>query len=117
MALRILIVDDHPVMRGGLTLALSRREGLSVCGEAGTLGEAIQAIAATGPDLVLCDLDLDGGSGLDLIRAIRKSHPKLPVVMHSVHDEDLFAERALRAGAQGYVRKTARPEALAEAIL
>lgn len=115
-AARILVVDDHPVVRQGLAMALGRHADLEVCGEAGDFPEALRAIEATRPDLILADLDLEGASGLDLIKASRDSHPGIPVLVLSMHDEDLYAERALRAGARGYLMKNARPEVLAEGI-
>lgn len=113
---RILVVDDHPVVRQGLAMALGRHPGLLVCGEAENLPDALKAMAASRPDLILADLDLEGASGLDLIKVARESHPDLPILVLSMHDEDLYAERALRAGARGYIMKSAHPDAVAEGI-
>ena len=112
---RILIVDDHPVVRQGLKMALGQA-GFSVCGEAGDMAEALRAIEAGQPDLILADLDLEGASGIDLIRAVKEAHSDLPVLILSMHDEDAYAERALRAGARGYMMKQAPPEKLAEGV-
>ncbi len=114
---RILVVDDHPVVRQGLALALGRHSGLSVCGEAGSLPEALRAINECRPDLVLADLDLDGASGIDLVKAVRESHPGLPVLILSMHDEDVYAERVLRAGACGYLMKQESPERVAAGVM
>jgi DNA-binding NarL/FixJ family response regulator len=115
-AARILVVDDHPVVRQGLSLALGRQSGLSVCGEAEGLPDALRAIEALHPDLVLADLDLDGTSGIDLIKAVREGHPEIPVLILSMHDEETYAERVLRAGARGYLMKAEKPERLAEGV-
>jgi DNA-binding NarL/FixJ family response regulator len=114
--IRILVVDDHPVVRHGLAMALGRHADLTVCGEAGDFPQALKAMETCRPDLVLIDLDLEGASGLDLIRAARESHPGIPILVLSMHDEDLYAERALRAGARGYLMKSADPEAVAQGI-
>lgn len=113
---RILIVDDHPVVRQGLIVGLGRDPGLMICGEAGGLEEAMAAIRSTAPDLVLADLELDGLNGLDLLKSIRASHPDIPTLMLSMHDEGVYAERALRAGARGYLMKTVSPEELLAGI-
>jgi DNA-binding NarL/FixJ family response regulator len=113
---RILVVDDHPVVRQGLSLALGKQAGLQVCGEAGSLHDALRAIGETRPDLVLSDLDLEGSSGIDLIKAIRETNPDLPVLILSMHDEEVYAERVLRAGACGYMTKQSTPERLAAGV-
>lgn len=100
---RIFLVDDHPVVRHGLRLLFEQEPDLRVCGEAAEVPAALEAIAHLAPDLVVTDLMLDGGSGLDLVRALRKS--RVAVLIFSMHDEALYAERALCAGAHGYVMK------------
>ena len=113
---RILIVDDHPVVREGLVQQINRESDLEVCAQAGNAAQALEAVERTKPDLVLADINLPGRSGLDLIRDVRVILPKLPVLVLSMHDESVFAERVLRAGGRGYVSKQASPEKLAEAI-
>jgi DNA-binding NarL/FixJ family response regulator len=112
---RILIVDDHPVVRQGLKMSLSQA-GFSICGEAEGMADAMNALDSIKPDLILADLDLEGASGIDLIKAVKEAHPDLPVLILSMHDEDAYAERALRAGARGYMMKHAPPEQLAEGV-
>jgi DNA-binding NarL/FixJ family response regulator len=102
---RILVVDDHPIVRLGIRQMLAAERDLEVCGEAESADAAKQFIGSTPPDLAIVDLSLVQGSGLDLIRTLRESAPTLPVLVLSMHDEALFAERVLRAGARGYIMK------------
>jgi DNA-binding NarL/FixJ family response regulator len=113
---RILIVDDHPVVREGLIQQLNRQPDLEVCSQAPNASRALEEVARSKPDLVLADINLPGRSGLELIRDIRALAPKLPVLVLSMHDEAVFAERVLRAGGRGYVSKQAGPEKLTDAI-
>lgn len=113
---KILIVDDHPVVRGGLQSIIDGREGLTVCGTAGSVQEALARVEATRPDLVLTDLGLPGRNGIELIKDLRTLHPELPVLVMSMHDELIYAERVLRAGGRGYVAKEAPAELLLQAI-
>jgi DNA-binding NarL/FixJ family response regulator len=113
---RILIIDDHPIVREGLLRRINRQPDLEVCGEAGAAAEAMKSIAANRPDLVVVDLTLQDKSGLELIKDVQIRHPRLPVLVLSMHDENLYAERALRAGARGYVMKQEAPEHVIEAI-
>ncbi len=101
----IFIVDDHPMLRRGLTSLIESELDLAVCGEAATCQAALQGIQQRKPDLVIVDLGLDGGDGLELVKDIKARHPKTPALVLSMHDESLYAERALRAGARGYVTK------------
>ena len=101
---RVFIVDDHPIVRQGLAQMINQEADLMVCGEAEDAQNALQAVAELHPDLVLIDLSLKGGSGLDLIRALRTRQSMLPVLVVSMHDESLYVERALRAGARGCKR-------------
>ena len=101
----ILIVDDHPMLRRGLTSLIESEPGLMVCGEAATCQAALQAIQNSKPDLVIVDLGLEGSDGLDLIKDMKAQHPRTPALVLSMHDESLYAERAFRAGASGYVTK------------
>ena len=102
---RLLIVDDHPLFREGLRQIIERDPELTVCGEASSAAEALEAIPQIKPDLVLVDISLGGTSGIDLLKAIRTEYEELPVLVVSMHEESLYAERALRAGAMGYIMK------------
>jgi len=113
---RIMIVDDHPVVREGLVQQINRERDLEVCAQAGNASQALEAVQKVKPDLVLADINLPGRSGLELIRDIRALAPKLPVLVLSIHDESMFAERVLRAGGRGYISKQAGPEKIAKAI-
>lgn len=113
---QILIVDDHPMVRRGLSDMLSREPGLKVCAEASHAGEALEKASAARPDLIIIDLSLQEGSGLELIKQIRAQSSDVKMLVVSMHDEKLFAERALHAGAQGYINKGASPEEFIQAI-
>ena len=102
---RIIIVDDHPVLRNGLARLIDARNGFEVCGEAGEAVEAMEMIKKLKPDLAIIDLVLPGESGIALTKRIRTEYPKLPVVVLSMHEEPAYASRALRAGAMGYIVK------------
>ena len=102
---RILIVEDHPLMREGIAKWIDHDPELEVCGEAGTAHEGLHAAEKLKPDLVLCDITLAGRSGLELVKDLRAVSPQTPVVMLSMHDETVYALRALRSGARGYVMK------------
>jgi DNA-binding NarL/FixJ family response regulator len=103
---RIVIVDDHPLFRKGLEqLINSTGDGFCICGEAGDAAEGMTKIRQLKPDLVIVDLSLPGANGIELVKNIRAEFQKLPVLILSMHDESLYALRALRAGAQGYVMK------------
>lgn len=113
---KILLVDDHPVVRKGLSGIIEDEEGLTVCGAAGSVQEALAAIEITVPDLVLTDLGLPGRNGMELIKDLRTLHAELPVLVMSMHDELIYAERILRAGGRGYIMKEAPADVLIEAI-
>lgn len=113
---RVLLVDDHPVMRQGLAQVINQQEDLRVCCEAADANQAMQRIAASKPELAVVDISLEGKSGLELIKDLQALHPEVPVLVMSMHDESLYAERALRAGARGYVMKKAGGEAVLQAI-
>lgn len=113
---RVLIVDDHPLVRLGLTEALAREPGLGVCDACGTAEEALTAVEKLHPEVVVTDLNLPGKSGLELLKDLTALRPGLPVIVLSMHEEDLYAERCLRAGARGYVMKSEGPDQLAAAI-
>ncbi len=109
---RIFLVDDHPVVRQGLARMIEREPDYEVCGEAETADEALRAIAESNPSLVLVDLALRGKPGLELVKEIRSAHPHVRVLVLSMHDESVWAERVLRAGACGYVMKQEKPRVL-----
>lgn len=102
---KIFIVDDHPIVREGLALMINREPDLTVCGDAEEASVALQAIPNLQPDLLIVDISLNGPDGLELLKSIRQRYPRLPVLILSMHDEALYAERALRAGANGYIMK------------
>jgi DNA-binding NarL/FixJ family response regulator len=102
---RILLVDDHPIVRQGLALMLAAEQDLEVCGQAKDVPDALGMIAQTAPDLIVADLSLLGLSGLDLIKDLKANHNAVPVLILSMHDETVQAERSLRAGARGFVMK------------
>ncbi len=101
----VLIVDDHPTLRRGLAALIDSEPDLAVCGEAATYPEALAAIPERRPDLVIVDLALGKGDGLDLVKEMRKRHPAIPALVLSMYDEAVYAERSLKAGARGYVTK------------
>jgi DNA-binding NarL/FixJ family response regulator len=102
---RVLIVDDHPMMREGLAQLLDHESDLCACGQADNAGQALSAIPSAKPDLVLVDISLPDKSGLELIKDIHTLYPALPLLVVSMHDETLYAERVLRAGGRGYIMK------------
>jgi len=113
----ILIVDDHPLMRRGLTALIDSEPDLVVCAEAGNRQAALEAIARRPPDLAIVDLSLEGGEdGLDLVKALKIRRPSIPALALSMHPEAVYAERALRAGARGYLAKQQLGEAVLAAI-
>ena len=109
-------MDDHPIVRQGLALLINREPDLTVCGDAEEAGSALQRIEEMKPDLVVVDISLNGPDGLDLLKNIRARHPNLPVLILSMLDESLYAERALRAGASGYIMKQEATERVLVAI-
>jgi DNA-binding NarL/FixJ family response regulator len=112
----VLIVDDHAVLREGLSMVINQQPDLLVCGEAADVAAALQAVAALQPDIVIVDLSLASGSGLELVKDIKAQHPGLPTLVLSLHDEALYAERVLRAGARGYIMKRASTTELVAAL-
>jgi DNA-binding NarL/FixJ family response regulator len=113
---RILIVDDHPSTRLGLKELLNREPDLAVCGEAGDDRQAHALVNATRPDLVLTDLTMPGKGGMEFIREMRKLHPAVPLLVVSMHDEDVYAERVLQGGARGFIMKSEGGRSLMEAV-
>jgi DNA-binding NarL/FixJ family response regulator len=104
-AKRLFIVDDHPMMRSGLAQLIDNEPDLKVGGEAGTAAEALDAVLKQKPDLLLLDISLPDKNGLELIKDLRALKPELPVLVISMHDEAIYAERVLRAGGRGYLMK------------
>lgn len=113
---RVVIVDDHPIVRHGISRLLNREDDLSVTGEAEDAEGAIALLEIELPDIVLVDLVLDGKSGLDLIEEIRRRWPSLPILVVSMHDAPDYLERVLKSGAQGFVNKKESIQRLADAI-
>lgn len=113
---RILIVDDHPAMRDGLTTQICNQPDLSICGEAEDVVEALRLVGDLNPDLVIIDISLKTGHGIDLIKQIRGRHPKMRMLVNSMYDESVYAERSLQAGALGYLSKQTTRETLIVAI-
>lgn len=105
-AIQIMIVDDHPIVRQGLRMIIEREEDFSICAEASSASEAIRIIADRNPYVVIVDISLDGTTnGIELVRAIKERYPGILTLVLSMYDESLYAERAIRAGASGYVMK------------
>jgi DNA-binding NarL/FixJ family response regulator len=112
----ILLVDDHSFMRDGLAQLIDRQPDMKVCGEAGDPSEALTQLDKTKPDLVLTDLTMPGRSGLEFIKDLRAKDPSIAILVISMHDEAVYAERVLRAGARGYIMKGAGGENLLTAL-
>jgi DNA-binding NarL/FixJ family response regulator len=102
---RVFVVDDHPIVRQGLALLIDQEPDLVVCGAAEEAESALAAIVASRPDILVLDISLPGPDGIDLLKTIRATDPTLPILVLSMHDETTYAERALRAGANGYIMK------------
>ncbi|MBN1478319.1 response regulator transcription factor [Candidatus Sumerlaeota bacterium] len=113
---QILLVDDHPLFRQGLAQLINQESDLEICGEADTARQALTLAERLSPTLAIVDLTLEESSGLDLIRRLRSLHPELRILVVSMHDEMLCAERALRVGARGYVMKREAAECVLSAI-
>ncbi|HEV7926898.1 MAG TPA: response regulator transcription factor [Verrucomicrobiae bacterium] len=113
---RILIVDDHPMMREGLAQLIGSQKDMTVCGEAGNAHEALEKVSLLRPNLVLADITLPGRNGLELIKDIQALEASVSVLVISMHDEALYAERVLRAGGRGYVMKQEGGKKIMEAI-
>lgn len=113
---RILIVDDHPLVREALSTRIALQPDMEVCGDAASESEAIALVCQTVPDLVLVDISLKSGHGLDLVKQIKLKHPSVKTLVISGYQESLYAERSLRAGAMGYLNKQESNEKVIEAI-
>jgi len=113
---KVLIVDDHPTMREGLIRVIERESDLQICGETGSAREALEIVQKCKPDIVLLDLSLGKENGIEVIKDLRIRHPLLVVLVHSMHEDSVYAGRALRAGARGYVTKSEPPGNILKAI-
>jgi DNA-binding NarL/FixJ family response regulator len=113
---RVLLVDDHPIVCEGLAQKINAESDLVVCGQARDAHAALEEIEKRRPDVVIVDIALNGTNGMELIKDIKVHHPRLPALMLSMHEETLYAERSLHAGAKGYVMKQEQPEVLLQAI-
>lgn len=113
---RILLVDDHPIVRRGIAQLIEQESDLVVCGEAEDAPEALKAIATLKPNFVIVDITLKDSNGIDLIKSIKALYDNLPTLVVSMHDETLYADRAVRAGARGYVMKQEAAEKVLIAI-
>lgn len=113
---RILIVDDHPIFRKGIIMLLEHEKDIVIYGEAETAAEALRLVERHDYDLVISDISLEETNGIELVKSLKSLKPHLPVLVLSMHDESLYAERALRAGARGYLMKQAPPDQVVAAI-
>ncbi len=113
---RVLIVDDHPAVREALSIRIGRQNDLEVCGEADDTNEALRLVSDTLPDVAVIDISLKTGNGIDLIKRIKSRDDRVSIVVWSMHSESLYSERALRAGALGYISKDQATDKIVEAI-
>jgi DNA-binding NarL/FixJ family response regulator len=113
---KVFVLDDHPIIRAGLTMLINREPDLVVCGDAEEMATALRLIDNLRPDVLVVDISLNGPDGLDVLKNIRTRSPGLPVLILSMHDETLYAERALRAGANGYIMKQEATERVLVAL-
>src|SRR5688572_579887 len=114
--IRVMLVDDHPVVLDGVAHRLANEDDMVVSQRASSAAQARDMVASNPPDIVIVDISLDGRNGIELIKDIQAVQPRVPIVVLSMHDESLYAQRALRAGAKGYVMKSEKPEVLIGAI-
>lgn len=113
---RVAVIDDHPIVRKGVGAVLAQESDMVVCGEAESAGDAIAMINREHPDVIIVDIGLKGSDGLELIKSIRYQDQKVPILVMTMYDESLYCERALRAGANGYIMKEALDEHIVTAI-
>lgn len=113
---KIMIVDDHPIVRQGLSTLIDKEADLEICGGAGTVESALEQVEQRRPDLVIVDICLHDGNGIDLITQLRARHPRIKTLVWSMFDEMIYAERALRAGAMGYINKQQPIQVVLEAV-
>jgi DNA-binding NarL/FixJ family response regulator len=112
----IMLVDDHPIVRQGMAILINQEPDLRVSSEASTAAEALEKLKVHTPDAIIIDVSLQSSSGIDLTKSVKELYPNLPVLILSMHDETLYAERALKAGARGYVMKQEAAETVIHAI-
>lgn len=115
-AKKIMIIDDHPIVRKGISALLAQEADLEVCGEAESMGEALQVMDQSKPDVMIVDIALKGSDGLELIKSVRYQNEDVAILVMSMYDESLYAERALRAGANGYIMKEAVDDNIVVAV-
>jgi DNA-binding NarL/FixJ family response regulator len=113
---RVLLVDDHPILRKGLAQMINMEQDMTVCGEAEEAGKAFELVGTLQPDVAVVDISLKTGNGIELVKNIKARYPELPILVLSMHDESLYAERALRAGSLGYIMKEEATEQVLVAI-
>jgi DNA-binding NarL/FixJ family response regulator len=113
---KILLVDDHPMVREWLGALINQQADLQVCGEADNAPKALQLVGQVHPNVAMVDISMEGGSGIELIKNIKAGYPEVMVIVLSMHDEGLYAERALRAGARGYIMKREATKGVLQAI-
>jgi DNA-binding NarL/FixJ family response regulator len=113
---KILLVDDHPLVREWLATLINQQADLQVCGETDSAPKALQMMGLVNPKIAIVDISMEGGSGIELIKNIKASHPHVMVIVLSMHDEALYAERALRAGARAYIMKREATKRVLQAI-
>ena len=113
---KVLIIDDHPVVCRGLQMLLTPANGFSICGEADNVADGIRLLRELAPDVLMTDISLNGRNGLELIKEVRQFNTSVPILVFSIHGEDLYAERVLSAGANAYVMKQADPDLLLKAL-
>tara|TARA_B110000037_G_scaffold82932_1_gene98706 strand:- start:951 stop:1601 length:651 start_codon:yes stop_codon:yes gene_type:complete len=116
MATKIFLVDDHPLVRQGLTQIFEKEEDFEVCGEAENAQQAMKAVGTHMPNVVVVDISLQGNNGLELIKNLKAIYEDIPILVFSMHDESTYAQRALRAGAKAYVMKKEPPETIIAAV-
>jgi DNA-binding NarL/FixJ family response regulator len=112
----IYLVDDHPVVTKGIAMVLNEEPDLKVCGSSDDVDQVLRDINTMNPDLVIVDISLKGANGLDLVKALKTRHPDLKTMILSMHDESLYAERALKSGARGYLMKNEVSETIVDAV-
>lgn len=113
---KVILVDDHPILRQGLAQLLNQEKDVTICGQFEEASKALEAVGTLRPDAAIVDISLKGSSGIELLKNIKVQYPKLLVLVLSMHDESLYAERALRAGASGYIMKQEAPEQVLVAL-